>query len=137
VPAVQLLYLPLIADSATLVWVVNTAPIPVQPATERGMIYWTAHITLPVTLPTTGQYVLSSHPDRISPTVVDDGLVISVSGNAIFRYDYGAAGPPQPSLVTIPLITLAPWVGQTITVQFQDLHGSVIGASPMYLLWVP
>jgi hypothetical protein len=69
--------------------------------------------------------------------VVDDGIVLRVGATEIFAHDYRVNGALQPQVVTIPLATLAPWAGQAITVQFRDIHGSMIGASPVYLLWVP
>ena len=137
VPAAQRIYLPLIVAASTLVGVVNPAAVPVQPVTTPGMIYWTAQITLPGALPTTGHYVISARSDGVSPAVVDDGIVLRVGTTELFSYDYRINGWPQPQVVTIPLATLAPWAGQAITVQFRDIHGSLIGASPVYLLWVP
>ncbi|HYF64120.1 MAG TPA: hypothetical protein VD886_14960, partial [Herpetosiphonaceae bacterium] len=136
-PVTRRVYMPLIVDSATLIGVVNGAAITAQPATGRGMIFWTATITLPAALPATGRYVLSSRPDGVSPALVDDGIVLSAGVTELFRYDYGAGGQPQPQVVEIPLAALAPRAGQAITAQLQDLHGSLIAASAVYLIWVP
>jgi hypothetical protein len=71
------------------------------------------------------------------PAVVDDQITLSSGSTVIFRYDYGKNGSPVPTLVEIPYTQLAPWAGQSITIELRDLYGTIVGASPIYILWTP
>ncbi len=63
--------------------------------------------------------------------MVDDAVILRSGPTEIFRYDYGANGPPTPVLVVVPESVLLPWAGQSLTVTFQDIYGSLISATPM------
>ncbi len=94
-------------------------------------------LTLPDLLPTTGSFYISSNPNSLEPAMVDDQITLLSGGTIIFRHDYGANGPPLPALVEIPQEQLAPWAGQTISIELQDVHGDVVSASPLYIVWAP
>jgi len=40
-------------------------------------------------------------------------------------------------IVEIPRATLETWVGQSLEIAFRDVYGSLVGSSPVWLIWVP
>jgi len=88
-------------------------------------------------LPSGGTYWLSSSPSSLVAGLVDDAVLIRAGPTELFRYEYGSNGQPQAALVEVPANILIPRAGQTLTVEFVDLYGSVYSATPLYLVWTP
>jgi len=128
-------YLPLVFKRmTTLIATINPNTIPIRPITVQGETFLSSSFILPSDLPATGTYYLSASPTSVMPSLVDDAVVLSANSTQIFRHEYST---PNSAIVTVPYATLAPYAGQSITVQFNDVYGSVVQASPMYLIWVP
>ncbi|MCA0350989.1 MAG: FG-GAP repeat protein [Chloroflexi bacterium] len=128
-------YLPLVFKRmTTLIATINPNTIPIRPITVQGETFLNSSFILPSDLPATGTYYLSASPTSVMPSLVDDAVVLYANSTQIFRHEYST---PNSAIVTVPYATLAPYAGQSITVQFNDVYGSVVEASPMYLIWVP
>lgn len=128
-------YLPLVFKRmTTLLATINPNTIPIRPITAQGETFLSVTFTLPSDLPETGTYYLSASPTSVMPSLVDDAVIVYANSTQIFRHEYST---PNLAIVTVPYATLAPYAGQSITVQFNDVYGSVVEASPMYLIWVP
>lgn len=128
-------YLPLVFKRmTTLIATINPNTIPIRPITVQGETFLSSSFILPSDLPATGTYYLSASPTSVMPSLVDDAVVLYANSTQIFRHEYST---PNSAIVPVPYATLAPYAGQSITVQFNDVYGSVVEASPMYLIWVP
>jgi hypothetical protein len=66
------------------------------------------------------------------PVKVDDELVVLVNG-----MEQWSAFLTYPKVVEVPRSLVEQWAGQPMTVIFRDAHASVIGSSPVWLIWTP
>lgn len=131
-------YLPLVATSQPLlIAALTTDGVPTTPVSTPGMSFLTTTITLPSVLPSGGHYWLSARPTTLVPGLVDDAVILRVGPTEILRHHYGMTGELQAALVEVPASVLLPWTGQTITVVFTDISGSVYSSTPLYLVWTP
>ncbi|GAA5531468.1 FG-GAP repeat protein [Herpetosiphon gulosus] len=131
-------YLPLVATSQPqLIAALTTDGVPTTPVSTPGMIFLTTTITLPSGLPSGGHYWLSARPTTLVPGLVDDAVMLRVGPTEILRHHYGMTGELQAALVEVPASVLLPWTGQTVTVVFTDISGSVYSSTPLYLVWTP
>jgi hypothetical protein len=69
---------------------------------------------------------------QVTPIKVDDEVVVTVNAQQrlVVFTTYGA-------VVEIPRSEIAQWVGQNIVVSFRDKFGSVVGSTPVWLIWAP
>ena len=89
-------------------------------------------MSLDTTFPAGGHFYLSSDPTQPAPVLVDDELAVFIGG--VERY---AVFLTHPRIVELPRSLLEEWAGQTATVVFRDRYGSVVGSSPVWLIWTP
>ena len=68
---------------------------------------------------------------------MDDELAIYMDGRQMFAFDYSTTGRPTPAIVEVPRATMERISGQTITVKYRDVYAALVGASDMWLIWVP
>lgn len=137
-PGPRLIHLPIVQDiTGITISPMSVVEVLNRPVLQQGEVFLTMTLTLPDLLPTTGSFYISSNPNSLEPAMVDDQITLLSGGTIIFRHDYGANGPPLPALVEIPQEQLAPWAGQTISIELQDVHGDVVSASPLYIVWAP
>jgi hypothetical protein len=126
------LYMPLlVVDRAWLV-VINSQGIATRPVPTSGETYYAADITLPEPLPAGGHFYFSSAPDRVQPFKVDDELVVMVNGQerlVVFA--------TYPLVYEVPRAEITQWLGQNVVVSFRDKFGSVVGSTPVWLIWAP
>lgn len=131
-------YLPMIFKSEiTFPLVINIEPISSRPIIKRGEVFYSITIDIPPSLPVGGRFYLSASPSTLKPTVVDDKVVFRVGGTVIFSYDYSTSGHPTPAIVQVPRSVLESVAGQPVAVEFIDVYGVLVSASPMYLIWQP
>jgi uncharacterized repeat protein (TIGR01451 family) len=131
-------YLPLIIHIPPTFPLFIGDAIPVRSVAFQGETFYSTTIQIPARLPPAGSFYLSSEPDQVSPVLVDDDLVILLNDIEHFTYHFSAGGrPPQPAIVEVPRETMEPLAGQTVIVQYRDVYGDVVEASPMWLIWVP
>jgi hypothetical protein len=116
---------------------INRIAIPTRPIRLQGEIFYTTVLRLPDALPANGTFYLSSSEVEPEKTLVDDAIVLRANGKAIFKYDYSTKGMPTPTLVQVPRVVLETVTGQQLTIEFIDVYGVSIGASPFYLIWQP
>jgi hypothetical protein len=131
-------FLPLVLSvTASFPIAIRDTPIPMQPSIPGAPIFYTNTITLPSSLPTGGTFYLSASPSTPVASLVDDAIVVRAQGAIIFSHDYKLNSSPTPALVQVPRSILEQVAGQSLTVEFVDLYGSHVSASPMYLVWQP
>jgi len=112
--------------------------IPQRAVTTQGEVFYSAAVRMPDTLPEGGRFYLSAAPDAVAAVVVDDELALLVAEQEVLSYRFSSEGvPPEPAVVEVPRATMAQLVGQTATVVYQDVYGSLVSASAMWLIWVP
>lgn len=105
-------------------------------AVEPGAVFFTAEVRFPA-LPATGGYVLSSSPHSARPILIDDELVLQVSGKEVFVYNFASGNGLTAAVVPIPSTLMSQLAEQTVTVNFRDTNGNQVAATAVYLLWVP
>ena len=134
----KLLYLPLVVKPAP-----DSFPIQIGEAiaiapTIPGVTFYTATVVMPSNIPTTGQFFLSAQPDQISPIWVDDELVISLNNNELFTKLFSPnCQPVQAESVAMPREVVAQLAGNSPTFIYRDACGNNVGASTVWLIWVP
>jgi hypothetical protein len=40
-------------------------------------------------------------------------------------------------VVEVPRAEITQWLGQNVVVSFRDKYGSVVGSTPVWLIWAP
>lgn len=123
--------------------------IPLRPGTT-GEIFFNAPIVLNrATLPAGGRFYFSSAAHQLEPMWVDDLIVVVKNGVDLFQYDFGA--PPAggatitaagilritPLSVEVPRSVVEEMAAGGTTLEYRDFYGAVVGASAVWLLWVP
>ncbi|MCP4358405.1 MAG: hypothetical protein GY796_10355, partial [Chloroflexi bacterium] len=110
--------------------------IPGRPLNMVGEVFYTKTITIPAALPAGGHYYLSASDNITTAAVVDDALVILLNGTEAFMNDYTINNNiPIATLVELPQATMQGLAGQTIIIEYRDVHGQYVGASEMWLIW--
>ena len=111
---------------------INAEAIPIRPVVEQGEIYYSMTLRLDAALPPGGRCYFAAAPDRIEPVLVDDELRVWIDGQKISSKVLNHA-----QVVEIPRADVSGWAGQAATVRFSDLYASVIGSTPVWLIWMP
>jgi hypothetical protein len=102
-----------------------------------GEIFYQTAITLPVRLPTTGRFYFSSQSDSAQPAVVDDLIAMVADAHDIFTYHYSSKGRPEAAVIEIPREILADHAGESIVIEYRDVFGWAVEATPIWLIWIP
>jgi hypothetical protein len=136
---VNVVYLPLIASNyprpIALLHVGDA--IPKRPILDWGEVFYSVSVRVPDELPSGGAFVFSSRRDAVAEVWVDDELAILLDGDEVFAYDFSTSGIPRSDIVEVSRETMEGLIGQTITIEYRDMYGAFVDASPMWLLWVP
>jgi len=136
----NVLYLPLVLDnylpSAVFPLHIGDA-IPVRPVAYQGEVFYTTSIPIPGQLPSGGHFYFSSQPDTVAAALVDDAMGVLLGGSEVFAYDFSTGGFPKPAIVEVPRATMEQVAGETVTIEYRDVYGSVVEASAMWLVWTP
>jgi len=111
--------------------------IPMRPVAYQGEVFYTQSVQFPHELPVGGHFYFSSEPDGVAEALVDDALVVLVDGVEVFTYDFSTSGIPVPAIVELPRATMEQLAGRTVTIEYRDVYGEVVGASSMWLIWTP
>jgi hypothetical protein len=112
--------------------------IPERDADYPGEVFYTVTLTIPARLPDNGHFYFSASPDSVTETLVDDALFVLLGNTVSFSYAFSIPQhPPIPAIVEIPRPTVESWAGQTITIEYRDLYGSIVQASEIWLVWTP
>jgi hypothetical protein len=138
VPVSNKMFLPiLVYTKLPFPLVINREAILARPITQPGEVFYRTTIQMPARIPASGSFYLSAAASTLEPSMIDDAIVLRASGKAVFSYDYATSGQPAPALVQIPRSILEPLAGQQLTVEFIDVYGRFVSASPIYLFWQP
>lgn len=111
--------------------------IPVRPVAYQGETFYSTTLQIPNELPASGHFYLSSQPDAVAEALVDDKVAIVLASDDIFVFNFSTNGLPEPAIVEIPRAVMEQMSGQTVTVEYRDVYGSVVSASAMWLIWMP
>jgi choice-of-anchor C domain-containing protein len=127
-------YAPLIKKSAAEFPIaINDQAIAVHAVGSLGEVYYSTILVLPGVLPSSGHYYLSASPESVAPIKVDDELVVVLDGQDAYRLFL-----TYPRTVEVPPAEIARWAAaDSIRVEFRDRYGSVVGSSPVWLIWQP
>jgi CSLREA domain-containing protein len=136
----NVLYLPLVLDNylplAVFPLHIGDA-IPVRPVAYQGEVFYTTSIQVPGQLPPDGHFYFSSQQSAVAAALVDDAMAVLLDGSEVFAYDFSPGGTPEPAIVELPRATMEQLAGETVTVEYRDVYGSVVEASAMWLVWTP
>jgi hypothetical protein len=139
-PITYTIYLPLAAHNSpppTFPLFIGNA-IPDRTTDEPGQVFYTTLARVPDDLPGGGHFYLSSQRDAVAQVSVDDALVVSVEGEQVFEHLFSTeTTSPVPVVVELPRSVMEGLAGQTITVEYHDVYGVIVGASEMWLIWSP
>jgi hypothetical protein len=108
-----------------------------RPVAYQGEVFYTTSVQIPGQLPSGGHFYFSAQRDTLAEVAVDDELVVLLDGGEVFAYDFSTSGTPVPAIVEVPRTTMEQLAGQTVTIEYRDVYGSVVGASAMWLIWTP
>lgn len=132
-------YLPLVLQghpSTTFPLHVGDA-IPARSAAYQGETFYSTTLQIPSELPSSGHFYLSSQPDAVAEALVDDKLAIVLASDDIFVFNFSTSGLPESATVEIPRAVMEQMSGQTVTVEYRDVYGSLVSASAIWLIWTP
>lgn len=104
---------------------------------DRGEVFYRTTVEVPANLPAGGHFYLSSKPDSVTETLVDDEVAILLDRNELLTYNFSANGSPKPAAIEIPRSTIEQMAGKGILVEYRDLYGYVVEARVMWLIWSP
>jgi hypothetical protein len=131
-------YLPLVQDHPLATFPLHIGDtIPARSAAYQGETFYSTTLQIPSELPASGHFYLSSQPDTVAEVVVDDKLAIVLANDDIFVFNFSTSGYPEPAIVEIPRAVMEQMSGQTATVEYRDVYGSLVGASAIWLIWTP
>ncbi len=106
-----------------------------------GEVFYSTTLVMPPTLPVTGHFYLSAHPDRLVPVVVDDAVALLVGDQEVFQYQFSRPGNPPsepiPAVVEIPMTVMQPLAGKTVRLEYRDVFGVLVAAGEVWLIWTP
>ncbi|MBN1979630.1 MAG: hypothetical protein JW918_19720 [Anaerolineae bacterium] len=111
--------------------------IPARSVIFQGETFYSTTLQIPNTLPAGGHFYLSSQPDTVAEALVDDKVAVVLASDDIFVFNFSTSGLPEPATVEIPRVVMEQMSGQTVTVEYRDVYGSVVNASAMWLIWTP
>ncbi len=136
------LYLPIVhyAAAPPPLFPVQISPAnPFRPVNQMGEVFYTANVQIPGDVPSEGRFYLSSSPTQVEPIVVDDRLTLQVGSTTYFVYQFAESNDPLPSpeIVEVPRQVVETMAGQSIMVVFQDIFGTNVGSSQVWLIWEP
>jgi hypothetical protein len=136
----HLIYLPLVAHDyappATFPVFIGDA-IPDRSAAYQGEVFYSAPVRIPDELSPGGRFYFSSQQDAVAEVIVDDALFVLLGGSEVWSHPFSSGNAPALAIVEAPRSLLEELAGRTITVEYHDLYGSIVGASAMWLIWVP
>lgn len=137
-PGSYTVFLPLLSKGVINFPIFVGNAIASRPVAGQGEIFYRTTIQIPNFLPEGGHYYFSATPDRVSPVVVDDQLVMLFNRSNYFSYIFSPGGiPPQPAIVEVPQSTIQQLAGQTVTIEYRDLYSVAVSASTIWLIWTP
>ncbi|ABX04574.1 MAG TPA: alpha/beta hydrolase [Herpetosiphon sp.] len=113
---------------------INSTAIPIRAVTQQGEVFASFTATLPTTIPAGGHIYLSASPSSLQPTLVDDRIIIRDGANIIFQHTYDLESNGE--LVEIPWEVINAASGHSLTITFVDVSAGLVGATPIYLIWV-
>lgn len=129
-------FLPVVkAPSAFPLWIGD--PYTTRPVTKKGEIFYARDASIPLNLPKTGRFYLSSQADALKEVAIDDRLVITQAGQEDFSQFFPGTQRPTPVIIEIPRALMEKWAGKTVRFEYHDEYGSVVEASAIWLIWVP
>lgn len=136
------LYLPIVhyAAAPPSLFPVQISPVnPFRPVNQMGEVFYTANVQIPGDVPSNGRFYLSSSPVQAEPIVVDDRLTLQVGSTTYFVYQFAESNDPIPlaEIVEVPRQVVETMAGQSIMVVFQDVFGTNVGSSQVWLIWEP
>jgi hypothetical protein len=136
-----LLYLPLVtrnyAPPVTFPVFIGNA-IPERQVAYRGEVFYSASVQLPVEPSPTGRFYFSSQQDAVAEVLVDDALFVLLDGNEVLGYPFSpGTSVPEPAVVEVSRSLMEEMAGRAITIEYRDLYDVMVGASAMWLIWVP
>jgi CSLREA domain-containing protein len=111
--------------------------MPERDVAYQGEVFYTTPVQIPGELPSGGHFYFSSQRDTLAEVVVDDELAVLLAGAEVFAYDFSTSGTPVPANVEVPRTTMEQLTGQTVTIEYRDVYGSVVKASTVWLIWTP
>ncbi len=138
-PRLSTLYLPLVMRSLQPRPLLGPFPaIPTQPAETPGAPFFTTTLTLTGALPEGGRFYFSGAPERVTPVVIDDQLVLMRGGQDIFAYTFSTADtPPAAAVVEVPRSAMETIAAGGVTLEYRDVYGVLVGANEAWLIWNP
>lgn len=113
------------------------AAIPIRPATPNETFYTTPMALNSATLPEGGRFYFSGASDNAQEAWVDDLLVVVKNNSDIFSYTFGTNTDINPALVQIPRSVMEEIAAGGATLEYRDVYGINVGASEVWLIWVP
>ena len=138
VVANSVIYLPVILQIQPAFPLFVGDAIPARPVDIQGEVFYTTAVQMPAQLPSGGRFYLSAKLEQVSPIMVDDDLAIVFNDADHFVYHFSPGGQiPQPAIVEIPRSLMESWIGQELVIEYRDVYGVEIQASPIWLIWVP
>ncbi|MCP4540838.1 MAG: DUF11 domain-containing protein [Chloroflexi bacterium] len=109
-----------------------------RPVTEQGETFYTTTLSLDGEIPAGGQFYFSSDPHQVLSIMVDDQLVLIQDYSEIFSYTFSSEGvPPEPAIVEISRQVVEAIADGNVILEYQDVYGSVVSASKVWLIWAP
>jgi PKD repeat protein len=111
--------------------------IPWEP-TVRDAVFYTDTVPVPMLPPCCKCWYLSSQPDTLVETLVDDRLAFLLNESEIFCHQFAPrCDQLKPAIVKVPQSTMELIAGQTIALEYRDDCGGSVGAKPVYLVSAP
>ena len=135
----QYVYLPLLLhpDNIFVEPIFIGNEIPSRDVNTVGEVFYETTIQIPTELPSTGEFYLSSQPNRLTPVLVDDAIALKLGESVLFSYDFSEGDDVHYATISIPMDVVQAMKGNTITVEYYDIYGNYVSSSEMWLIWVP
>ena len=112
--------------------------IPQRAVVHQGEVFYTWSGRVPDALPPDGRFYFSSQQDTVAEVMVDDAMFVLLDGVKVFDYSFSVGSDfPRSAIVEVPRSTMEGLVGQTITIEYRDVFGVIVGATEMWLIWTP
>jgi hypothetical protein len=108
-----------------------------RPVSAAGETFYRAPLRLTQTVPSYGRFYLSSDGETLQPVGVDDQLALVQNGSDLFVHTFGGEGGITPQVIELPRSVVEAIAAGGVTLELRDLYGGFVGASPVYLLWMP
>ncbi|HYF66323.1 MAG TPA: DUF642 domain-containing protein [Herpetosiphonaceae bacterium] len=129
-----ILFMPMLRKAAAEFPIaINRQAIATRPVIKQSETYYSTVLNVSAKLPAGGHFYLSASPSGLAPVMVDDELLVVLDGKDAYRQFLTYS-----RLVQVPAAEVAAWAAASrVEVYFQDRHGSVVGSTPVWLLWEP